>query len=89
VATKGKKREIKAKIKEESKTQPQNDDSVPLTLNYNKFLLEEKKNSILLFARTYLSEENLEIFSEILATKDLQVSHDFQDSQQFAFEKVP
>ena len=50
-----KKREVKAKIKEESKIDPA-DDSVPLTINYYKFLLEEKKQNILQLARVKLPE---------------------------------
>jgi hypothetical protein len=35
------KRDAKAMVKEESKVE--HDDSVPLTLNYHRFLLDEKK----------------------------------------------
>jgi len=50
-----KKREIKAKLKEDCKIE-EADDSVPLCLNYNKFLLEEKKQNILQLARVKLPE---------------------------------
>ena len=73
------KREIKSKIKEEM--HPPSDDSVPLTLNYYKFLLEEKKQNILQFAKVKLADQDFAIFRAIITKCDSNVNYKFKNSQ--------
>jgi hypothetical protein len=53
---------------------------VPLTLNYYKFLLEEKKSNILQFSKAKLAENDFKVFEAIVKKCDTNVNYEFKNS---------
>lgn len=74
-------------MKEESKIDSV-DDSVPLTINYYKFLLEEKKQNILQLARVKVEEAQFLIFRDILDHCDQNITYEFKNSNQFSLKDI-
>ena len=64
-------------------------DDVPLTINYNKFLLEEKKQSILDFARIKLNDgDEFKVLKTMMTKCDINITHEFKNSVQISLKDI-